>query len=95
MVLKKRQISSDKMVRSKSQSQGWKERSNHTERREVGAQLEETWANPTFKKLMGLGWEISKNIVVFTTSETTEHLRETKFDKKPNPPIQLIRRFSQ
>ena len=88
-------MSSNKMVRNKSQTQGWKERRNHTERREVGAELEGMWANPTFKKLMGLGWEIFKNIVVFTTSETTEHLSETKFDKKTNPPIQLIRRFSQ
>lgn len=61
----------------------------------MGGELEEIWNNTTFKKLMWLDWESSKNMVLYTTWETTKNLRETKYAKKPNPPNDLIRESSQ
>lgn len=57
MILNKRRISSNKMVKNKRQTQGW-ERRNKKGHREVGVELEEIWANTTFMKLMGLSGRV-------------------------------------
>lgn len=38
--------------------------------------------NPALREFTGLGWASFKSMVVFTTSETTENLREKNCDKK-------------
>lgn len=39
----------------------------------MGIELEEIWANATFKKLMELMWESFSNMVVFITSKAIKY----------------------